>query len=207
MNEDKVKSSPKFLALFETIGAIFLLLLLFLLVFEKSWHPTPSAQLSYEDTHEEPLTPPIKDLGRTATLTLYESLPDRDDQSGLYHQEMATKKTMRVDLGRPLVPFDFYEAPLKVSSEDTAKLRTLFTASDSFHTDRIKCDFHPDYYLVWQDEGTSHEILLCLTCKQVRFSIAEQKPIYAVVRRHKHDQLIDFMKKYVNQRPPKKTRK
>lgn len=189
-----------------TPWAILPLLTLSLLLF--GTRSDNSTQPAASDEPPQDYSPPTKTLSKSATLNMYEGLPDPDTESDLYKQELAAKKTLRVTLGTYPLPYDFYETPLTVSPEDTEKLLALFTANNTFADRWLKrCGFHPDYYLVWNEEGITYEVMLCFTCRQARFSTAEQRPVDAIIQMHRFDEFAVILNKYVKQRPPKKTRK
>ena len=129
-----------------------------------------------------------------ATLTLYEGLPHSGWEKEVYASELEHKNTVTRH------GFAFYEATLPVSDEDVAALRLLVQNREIFmdwRGDKACGGYHPDYSLVWENEGESIEFQICFGCYEVK--------VYG----GKDDQYLDLraesfeaiLTKYRDQRP------
>ena len=134
------------------------------------------------------------------SLVLYEGLPHQAREVELYKHELATKETVRLD------GFDFYVAPIEVSTDDAKRLVELHASLDAvkaLRQDEPCGKFHPDFALVGKVGEEPAVIHFCFGCGEVLTIIGDEK-MYSDMTGEGEEMFGDVLWKYAKNRPPAK---
>ncbi len=110
------------------------------------------------------LPPMVAQITDDLKLTVFEGLPHQTYNREQLAEELKSKDTVFRH------SFPFYQAPILPAAEDVRQLNALIKATKSFEAwTPKKCGaFHPDYSLVWNNNGQTIEIQVCLGCDDIR---------------------------------------
>lgn len=125
-----------------------------------------SGGIPLRPTEQRSLTRAVEDFGDTSGAIVYRGLAHPVADKARYQRQVAAGGWVEIE------EFKFFEEPLGVTRETIGKVLALYADPDAHQAWGSKetcAGFHPDYAIVWTDDGVRRVLQLCYGCHEWKF--------------------------------------
>jgi hypothetical protein len=167
-----------------------------LLVMAFGWVVTPRDDPKV-DTNFDNFPALAEGIGKANRVELYEGLPHQHNESGIYSQELLTKRHFFQH------GYAFYAQPLELKPSDAAELLKTVSNSANFQpwAGEKKCGgYHPDYEVEWHTSDGVFRCQVCLGCCEAKL-FGPRSELHCDMTHETKQKLQALLKPYRKNRP------